>query len=89
MVIIPDAQGPLTPQFKMRIGEIHSSKLLWLSSLPARMKKMQSSEIVGVVTTLNIDFQKLFGNVLCSLWWGGVEYQTHPSFNGCPCYLQE
>ena len=43
MLIIPDAQWQLTPQSKVRAGrQFISFKLLWLSSLPARMKKTQS-----------------------------------------------
>ena len=38
MQIFYDAQGKLTPQSK--VGS--TSKLLWLSFLPARMKKRQS-----------------------------------------------
>ena len=43
MQIFYDAQGELTPQSE--VGSIlnsNSSKLLWLSLLPARMKKIQS-----------------------------------------------
>ena len=43
MGIIPDAQGQLTLQSTVRSGQIsNSSKTLWLSSLPAKMKKIQS-----------------------------------------------
>ena len=37
-----DAQGQVTPQSLVESGRIsNSSKLLWLSSLPARMKTIQ------------------------------------------------
>ena len=43
MGIFPDAQGQLTLQSTIRSGQIsNSSKTLWLSSLPAKMKKIQS-----------------------------------------------
>ena len=43
MGIFPDAQGQLTPQSKVRSGRISNpSKILWVSLLPARMKKIQS-----------------------------------------------
>ena len=43
MWIFPDAQGQLTLQSKVRSGQIsNSSKTLWLSSLPAKMKKIRS-----------------------------------------------
>ena len=43
LVIIPDAQGQLTPQSQVRAEQnSNSPKLLWLSPLPARMKKIQS-----------------------------------------------
>ena len=38
-----DAQGQVTPQSLVKSGQnSNSSKLLWLSWLPARMKKIQS-----------------------------------------------
>ena len=43
MGIFPDAQGQLTPQSLVRSGRIsNSSEMLWLLSLPASMKKIQS-----------------------------------------------
>ena len=39
--IFPDAQGQLTPQSMVGSGQIsNSSETLWLSSLPAKMKKI-------------------------------------------------
>ena len=43
MGIFLDTQGQLTPQSLVRSGRIlNSSKMLWMSSLPASMKKIQS-----------------------------------------------
>ena len=43
MGIFPDAQEQLTPQSTVRSGQISNSvETLWLSSLPAKMKKIQS-----------------------------------------------
>ena len=43
MGIFPDAQGQLTPQSEVEPGRnSNSSKMLWLSLLPARMMKIQS-----------------------------------------------
>ena len=43
MGIFPDAQGQLTLQSMVGSGQISNlSKTLWLSSLPAKMKKIQS-----------------------------------------------
>ena len=43
MGIFPDAQGQLTLQSMLRSGQIsNSSETLWLSPLPAKMKKIQS-----------------------------------------------
>ena len=43
MQIVYDAQGKLTTQCKVGSTlKLNSSKLLWLSLLPARMKKIQS-----------------------------------------------
>ena len=42
MVIFPDAQGHLTQQSLVRSGQIsNSSEMLWISLLPASMKKIQ------------------------------------------------
>ena len=43
MGIFPDAQRQLTPQSLVRSGRIStSSEMLWMSSLPASMKKIRS-----------------------------------------------
>ena len=43
MGIFPDAQGQLTLQSTVLSGQIsNSTKTLWLSSLPAKMKKIRS-----------------------------------------------
>ena len=43
MGIFPDAQGQLTPQSTVLSGQISNSvETLWLSSLPAKMKKIRS-----------------------------------------------
>ena len=45
MGIFPDAQGQLTPQSTVRSGQISNSvETLWLSSLPAKMKKIRSKK---------------------------------------------
>ena len=44
MGMFPDAQGQLTPQSLVRSGSISNSfEMLWMSLLPARMKKIRSS----------------------------------------------
>ena len=43
MGIFPDSQGQLTPQSLVRSGRnSNSSEMLWMSSLPVSMKKVQS-----------------------------------------------
>ena len=43
MEIFPDAQGQLTPQSLVRSGRISNlSEMLWMSLLPASMKKIRS-----------------------------------------------
>ena len=43
MGIFPDAQGQLTPQSLVRSGRIsNSSEMLWMSLLPASIKKIRS-----------------------------------------------
>ena len=44
MGIFPDAQGQLIPQSLVQSGRIsNSSEMLWVSSLPASMKKIRSN----------------------------------------------
>ena len=44
MGIFPDAQGQLTPRSLVRSGRIsNSSEMLWMSLLPASMKKIRSN----------------------------------------------
>ena len=44
MGIFPDAQGQLIPQSLVRSGRIsNSSEMLWMSLLPASMKKIRSN----------------------------------------------
>ena len=43
MAIFPDAQGQLNPQSLVRSSPISKSfEMLWMSSLPARMKRIRS-----------------------------------------------
>ena len=50
MGIFPDAQGQLTPQSLVRSGRIsNSSEMLWMSSLPASMKKIRSITPITLV----------------------------------------
>ena len=45
------------------------------------------NESPRVITTLNIEFQMLTAaNYIVDRW---DLIQTHPTINGCPCYLQE
>ena len=62
MGIFSDAQEQLTPLSKVGSGRILiSSETVWLSSLPARMKKNQSNIKALVFTTLYIDFSDAQG----------------------------
>ena len=65
MGIFPDAQGQLTLQSTVRSSQIsNSSKTLWLSSLPAKMKKIQSKNRgARVFTTLYLDFSDVQGQI--------------------------
>ena len=59
MGIFPDAQGQLTPQSLVRSGRIsNSSEMLWMSSLPASMKKIRSKNR-GVVSGRKFNSSKL------------------------------
>ena len=49
MGIFPDAQGQLTSQSLVRFGRISNSpEMLWMSSLPASMKKVSQVEEDGL-----------------------------------------
>ena len=49
MGIFPDAQGQLTPQPLARSGRISNSpEMVWMSSLPASMKKVSQVEEDGL-----------------------------------------
>ena len=65
MGIFPDAQGQLTPQSLVRSGRTsNSSEMLWMSSLPASMKKIGSkNEGARVVTTLYSNFSEAQGQI--------------------------
>ena len=65
MGIFPDAQGQLTPQSLVRSGRIsNSSEMLWMSSLPANMKKIRLKiEGARVFTTLYLNFSDAQGQI--------------------------
>ena len=65
MEIFSDTQEQLTPQSEVGSGgNWNSFKLLWLSSLPARMKKIQlKMKTARVVPSLYIDFSDAQGQV--------------------------
>ena len=62
--IFPDAQEQLTLQSMVGSGQIStSSKPLWLSSLPAKMKDPIKNEGARVFTTLYINFSDAQGQI--------------------------
>ena len=65
MGIFPDAQGQLTPQSLVRSGRIsNSSEMLWMSLLPASMKKIRlKNEGARVDTTLYSNFSDAQGQI--------------------------
>ena len=65
MGIFPNAQGQLTHKSLGRYCPISNpSEILWVSLLPARMKKIQlKNEGARVVTTLFIDFSHAQGQL--------------------------
>ena len=69
MGIFPDAQGQLTPQSTVRSGQISNSfKTLWLSSLPAKMKKNLIKNVgARVFTTLYINVSDAQGQITLEL----------------------
>ena len=69
MWIFPDSQGQLTPQSTVRSGQIlNSVETLWLSSLPAKMKKDPiKNRGARVFTTLYINFLDAQGQITLEL----------------------
>ena len=65
MGIFTDAQGQLTPQSLVRSGRISNlSEMLWMSLLPASMKKIRSKiEGARVDTTLYSNFSDAQGQI--------------------------
>ena len=86
-----NAQGQVTLQSAVRSGQIsNSSKTVWLSSLPAKMKKIRSKiEALECSQHYTSNFQTCKRRQLWCLWWYLAEIRTHPSFHACPPYLQE
>ena len=70
MGIFPDAQGQLTPQSLVRSGRIsNSSEMLWMSSLPASMKKIRSKiEAIECSQYYTSIFQMRKGRVGGGIW---------------------
>ena len=68
MGIFPDAQGQLTLQSMVLYGQISNSvETLWLSSLPAKMKKMIKNRGARVFITLYINFSDALGQITLKL----------------------
>ena len=66
--IFPDAQGQFTLQSTVRSGQIsNTSKTFWLSSLPAKMKKIRSKIEARVFKTLYINFPDAQGQITLEL----------------------
>ena len=86
------AQGQLTPQCMVRLGLILKSvQTLWLSSLPAKMKKssFRKWKSQSLRNIIHWFFRRPMGSLLRNLLWNLTVIQTHPSFNACPYYLQD
>ena len=58
--------------------------LLCMSSLPERMKKIQSKMMTLERPHYTLIFQMLKDRLLCSQWRHLAEIRTHPSFYACP-----
>ena len=76
MGIFPDAQGQLNPHSLVRSGRIsNSSEMLWMSSLPASMKKTRLKIEAIVFTILYINFSDAQGQITlagCPLHFGAI-----------------
>ena len=65
MGIFPDAQGQLTPQSLVESGpNSNLSEILWLSSLPASMKKIRS-KVKALERTQHFPHYNPMGAICC------------------------
>ena len=68
MGIFPETQGQLTPQSLVRSGRISNPyEILWMSSLPASMKRSNKNDGARVLTTLYINFSDAQGQIFLEL----------------------
>ena len=90
-----DAQGQITLESVVVSGRnLTSSKLLCMSSLPARMrvieskkKELECSQDYSHYKSMGI-FQDAQGSKLRSPWSNLVQIRTCPRYYGCSRYLQ-
>ena len=93
----PDAQGQITLDLVVVSGQnLNSSKLSCMSSLPARMrminsnmKELECSQDFSHYKSMGIfpDAQGQLTNLLCSPWSDLAEFRTCPRCYGCSSYL--
>ena len=93
MGIFSDAQGQLTLQSMVESGlSWNSSEILWLSSLPAKMIKIQSKmkEIECSHYFSHYKSMGIFSDAQRHLnpWLILAKIQTRLRYYGCPLYLQ-
>ena len=75
-------------------GKSNSFKLLWKSLLPTneedpfKMKVLEWSQQISNCNSMQI-FYDAQGKLTPQSKVGSTLNLTHPSFYGCPCYLQE
>ena len=90
------AQGQLTQKLVIEsCRNSNPSMLLWLTLLPARLKKicwkmkvLEWSQRFSHYKLMVI-FQTLKGSLLISPSSDTAQFRTHSRFYSCPCYLQE
>ena len=91
-VIFSGAQGQIIPKSEVEFcRNSNSSNLLWLSSLPTRMKKIQS-KMKALDCKQDFPHYKsmgLFQTLKGSPWSNHAEFRTRPRYYGSPPYLQE
>ena len=91
-----DAQGQITLALVAVSGRnLNSSKLSCMSSLPARMrmidskmKELECSQDFSHYKSMGI-FHMLKGSQLRSPWSDLIKFRTQSSLYGCPPYLQK
>ena len=89
MGIFPFAQGQLTHKSLVRSSEFRTHPRYYGCPRFLQKLKRNQSKMKALEWLQHFFFQTLKGSLLHSQGWNLAKIQTHPSFYGWSCYLQE